>query len=713
MVNDYGNRIKFLFNRTSGISLICQNRSKIQQVYTLVVCEKPDAARRIAHALGTPKESRSGGIPVFEVASHDTRYVVTSAIGHLYGVSDNTTSRSVYPVLDLEWAPLQKNARAARAIKVISDLSKKALSFIHACDYDQEGEVIGYTILEYACNGMYEKSRRAKFSTLTDEEIRHSFANLSAPSAGLAEAGRSRHVLDYLYGINLSRALSKSFKAAKGGYHNLSIGRVQGPTLGFAVNREFEVRLHVPDPFWSVSANLAKQGEKFLADYVRSKIDTVSEASKIHESCTGSDAIVAEVENRRIALRPPTPFNLGDLQREAFRVLKVSPGYTLGIAEKLYLLALISYPRTSSQKLPQSIGYSKIISGLAKIGSYSRLASMVLSRPNLSPNEGKMSDPAHPSIYPTGVAPRSKLGGLEFKVFDLIVKRFLATFGDSAVTMRTDVSIDIAGNKFVAQGNEILYDGWMVIYRPYVNLERHLLPHMQAGERLDNTGIDLQEKFTQPARRFNQASLLAKMEQEKIGTKATRADIIGTLFKRNYVASSREGIEVTDLGLAVIESMKEFAPSIISTGLTRDIEERLENIETGRGNSVDAIAPAVDSLVESLSSFMQRELEIGAKIGDAAAFDRRQAATIGSCPICKTGQLRVITSFKTKKRFVGCSNYSEDGCKASTPLPQRGAIKTSGKTCGECGWPVVGIVFARRSKQWRICVNISCPAKKK
>jgi DNA topoisomerase-1 len=102
-------------------------------------------------------------------------------------------------------------------------------------------------------------------------------------------------VLDYLYGINLSRALSKSFKAAKGGYHNLSIGRVQGPTLGFAVNREFEVRLHVPDPFWSVSANLAKQGEKFLADYVRSKIDTVSEASKIHESCTGSDAIVAEV----------------------------------------------------------------------------------------------------------------------------------------------------------------------------------------------------------------------------------------------------------------------------------------------------------------------------------------------------------------------------------------------------------------------------------
>ncbi|MGI0037600.1 MAG: toprim domain-containing protein, partial [Nitrososphaera sp.] len=199
-------------------------------MYALVVCEKPDAARRIAHALGSPKEL-SAGIPVFDVTFDGRRYMITSAIGHLYGVSDATASRSVYPVLDLEWAPVQKNSRAARAIKVISDLAKNATSFVHACDYDQEGEVIGHSILEYACNGAYEKSRRAKFSTLTDEEIRDSFENLAAPSAGLAEAGRSRHMLDFLYGVNLTRALSKSFKVTRGGYRNLSIGRVQGPTL--------------------------------------------------------------------------------------------------------------------------------------------------------------------------------------------------------------------------------------------------------------------------------------------------------------------------------------------------------------------------------------------------------------------------------------------------------------------------------------------------
>jgi DNA topoisomerase-1 len=281
------------------------------------------------------------------------------------------------------------------------------------------------------------------------------------------------------------------------------------------------------------------------------------------------------------------------------------------------------------------------------------------------------------------------------------------------VTRRTDVSVDIAGYKFVAGGAEVVYDGWMVLYRPYVNLERHVLPRMQEGERLDNKKVEMDEKFTQPPRRYNQASLLARMEQEKIGTKATRADIIATLFKRNYVASSREGIGVTDLGLAVVESMKEHVPSIISTELTREIEDQLERIELGKGDSAAAIEPAVDKLVESLWSFVEKENEIGANIANAATFDQRQAATIGSCPVCKTGELRVINSPRTKKRFVGCSNYAQGNCKATAPLPQKGGLRVTGKACAECGWPVVGIVFARRAKQWRICVNMACPAKKK
>ncbi|HEY3095090.1 MAG TPA: toprim domain-containing protein, partial [Nitrososphaera sp.] len=157
-------------------------------MYTLVICEKPDAARRIAQALGDPQESRPSGIPVFDVASGGRRYKVCTALGHLYGLTDSTKNRSVYPVLDLEWTPVAKNPRAAKAIKIISELSKNASTFVHACDYDQEGEVIGHSILQYACGNKYEKALRAKFSTLTDDEIRESFATLERPSGGLAEA---------------------------------------------------------------------------------------------------------------------------------------------------------------------------------------------------------------------------------------------------------------------------------------------------------------------------------------------------------------------------------------------------------------------------------------------------------------------------------------------------------------------------------------------
>ncbi|HEV8404283.1 MAG TPA: DNA topoisomerase I [Nitrososphaera sp.] len=681
-------------------------------MYTLVVCEKPDAARRIAQALGDDaKESRPAGISVFDVTSDGRHYKVCTALGHLYGLADATRNRSVYPALDLEWVPNVKNPRVARAIRVISDLAKDAVSFVHACDYDQEGEVIGHSILQYACGSKYEKALRAKFSTLTDDEIKESFANLVKPNSGLAEAGRSRHMLDFIYGVNLSRALAQSLKTARR-YRNLSIGRVQGPTLAFAVDRELEIRLHVPDPYWTIAAQFEKNGQTFSAQYDGPRVETLAEAKSIVSACVGKDGKVSDVVDSKAVLRPPAPFNIGDLQREAYRLFRLGPGYTLAIAEKLYLRALISYPRTSSQKLPPSIGYGKIISGLSKIGSYGRLTPMLLSRDHLVPNEGRMADPAHPAIYPTGVAPGQKLSGLEFKVYDLIVKRFFATFGDPAVSRHTDINIDVNGYIFKAEGRTPVYEGWMIFYRPYVRLEQRELPELHKDDLVTNLGVEMEEKFTQPPYRYNQASLLAKMEQEQIGTKATRADIIATLFKRNYIASGKGGIEVTDLGFAVIDSMRAFVPAIVSINLTRSMEEQLEKVEQGSAESISVIEQAADKLVESLAAFMEKETDIGERIGNAASADSAQAATIGPCPVCKKGQLRMIKSYKTKKRFVGCSNYSA-GCKATAPLPQKGLIKTARKSCPECGWPIIGIVFARRAKQWKICINMQCPARKK
>ncbi len=667
-------------------------------MYTLVVCEKPDAARRIAQALGGAKETRISGVPVFDVRFQDRNYKICSAVGHLYGLVDRTKSRSVYPVLDLEWAPVEGKSRV---INVISKLSRDAGGFVHACDYDQEGEVIGHSILQYACNGAYEKSKRAKFSTLTDDEIRESFSSLQKPGAGLAEAGRSRHLLDFIYGVNLSRALAQSFKTGNKGYRNLSIGRVQGPTLAFAADREQEIRLFVPDPYWVVTADFEKDVQVIHARYEKPKIETLAEARAVTNSCTGKPGTVSSVDRKKIPLRPPAPFNTGDLQREAYRLFHVAPGYTLAIAEKLYLRALISYPRTSSQKLPASINYRKILSGLVRSSLYSS-ASILLSKSRLVPHEGPMTDPAHPAIYPTGVF--GKLSGLEFKIYDLIVKRFLATFGDAAVTERTDVAIDVNGHRFVTEGNAMVYEGWTAFYKPYARIEQTELPPLAAGDVLQNRQVAMEEKFTQPPPRYSQSSLLAKMEQEKIGTKATRADIIATLFKRNYLEQKRGGIEVTDLGFAVVESMREHVPDIVSTELTRSMEEQLEKVEQGSEEPVAVIEYAVDRLVESLEAFRNGAQEIGREIGAASKPDN----VLGSCPVCKSGSLRMIRSKKTKKRFVGCSNYS-NGCRASAPLPQKGIIKVA-RTC-RCGWPIVKVMFARRAKPWQICVNAHCPYK--
>jgi DNA topoisomerase-1 len=677
--------------------------------YTLVICEKPAAARRIAQALGKPTESSPGGIPIFEVKNGQNHYKICTALGHLYGLTDVTRSRSVYPVLDLEWAPVAENPRVVRAINIISELAKDASSFVHACDYDQEGEVIGHSILQYTCGDKYAEALRAKFSTLTDEEIRNSFANMAKPNCGLAEAGRSRHMLDFIYGVNLSRALVRSFKAI-GRYRNLSIGRVQGPTLAFAVNREIEIRLHIPDPYWIITAQFNKDGQIFSAQYEKPKVETPVEANAIINACVGRNGTVNSVSDNKQVLRSPVPFNIGDLQREAYSLFKLGPGYTLAIAEKLYLHALISYPRTSSQKLPPSIGYNKIISGLSKIGRYSQLISMLLSKDRLVPHEGQMTDPAHPAIYPTGVASQQKLSGLEFKVYDLIVKRFLAAFGDPAISQAVNVTIDVSGYIFKAGGMTLTYEGWMVFYKPYVRFNQRTLPELHKGDLLKNLGIEMEEKFTQPPHRYNQASMLAKMEQEKIGTKATRADIISTLFKRNYLAASKVGLEVTDLGFAVIDSMKEFAPGIVSTEMTRLMEEQLANVEQGSADSISVIEQAVDKLLESLASFMEKEADIGARINDAVSADSAQAAVLGKCPLCKKGQLCMVRSRTTKKRFVGCSNYA-GGCKATAPLPQKGSIRTTGKSCLDCSWPLVGVVFARGTKQWRLCTNIRCPSK--
>jgi len=198
------------------------------------------------------------------------------------------------------------------------------------------------------------------------------------------------------------------------------------------------------------------------------------------------------------------------------------------------------------------------------------------------------------------------------------------------------------------------------------------------------------------------------MERERIGTKATRADIIRTLVERGYVEDGN--MRVTDLGLAVIETMEKYAPSILTKELTREVEKRIESVEGHPCGDSELVRETVRSIADQLVELRANEDLVGQEIDAALVTTEAVSDALGSCPVCKGGRLRITHSKKTRKRFVGCTNYTL-GCKASAPLPQRGTIRTTPERCPNCSWPVVQVTSRR--KPWRFCINPSCPAKLK
>lgn len=685
--------------------------------YKLVICEKPLAAKRISEVLGSKKMTErelAPGVVIYEIISDkNQRFIVCSALGHLYSLFPIERNRKKYPVFEAKWSPrhsaiVREKRRILEILKVISKVSEGASGFIHACDYDLEGELIGYNILEYACNHKYELSMRAKFSSLTDSEINQSFNNLQKPNIRIVEAGKARHLIDFIFGINLSRALVNCLSVSNQNnrYYNLSIGRVQGPTLGFMADRELKIRNHVPDPVWYVTGKFEKDGSFFKSNLITS-VRKFSEIQKILTTCRNEKGTIKEIIRLDKKLNPPTPFNISNLQKEAFRIFKMSPAATLSVAESLYLSALISYPRTSSQKLPSSIGYKKILERLSM--NYptrnKNFVQNLLKLNHLVPYQGNEEDPAHPAIYPTGVK-HKKLNILQHKILDLIIKRFLSTFGTTAVTKYTEVTINVNGHDFMAKGNTILNYGWIPIYEPYFSFNESNLPELRMGEPVEVNEVTAMEDYTKPPARYNQATLLDKMESEGIGTKSTRADIINLLIKRKYIIQDKTGLEPTELGFIILNTMKKFIPEIVSIKLSTFLESSIKRIEDGDLEMIDIHKYLEKSLEIPLNKIKINELAIGDEIKNGLN-DSENATSIGKCPKCHVGEMILVKSRKSDKRFIACSEYRLTGCNTIASVPQLGNIKRSNSICS-CGWPILRIIFNRK-KIRTICVNRVCP----
>ncbi len=679
--------------------------------YEFIICEKPSTMEKISQALadGKPTKKADQGVSYYELTHNKMPIVVASAVGHLFTVAEKEKSFK-YPSFDVEWkltADVDKTAAFSRKYaNVIKKLAKGARVCTVATDYDIEGETIGVNIIKYLCNR--NDANRMKFSTVTAEDLKEAYAEKSKTiDWGQANAGTTRHILDWMYGINMSRALTNAVKSA-GSFMNLSTGRVQGPSLKIIVDKENEITAFIPQDYWEIELkgeHQEKDGKKeWIAYHERDRFDVEEETKTILKKCKGKPATVDKIESKRFNQSPPTPFDLGSLQTESYRCFGISPRDTLSIAQTLYSAALISYPRTSSQKLPAKIGYRKILGQLAKNSFYKETADILLAKSLLTPNEGKKDDPAHPAIYPTGNL-ADELTGREQKLYDLIVKRFIATFGEDAIRESNTVHIVIAGERFLCKGTRTVFKGWHILYQSYVDLKEDELPAFREREAVTYTLLHTLKMQTQPPRRYTPASLVNELEKRGLGTKATRAEIVESLVRRNYV-KGQKSFEATELGMKIVDVLQTSVSEILDEELTRHFEDEMEQIREGDKKSDEVIDEAKDTLVKILTKFKKNEKKTGEGLIEARKIERDITETLFPCFVCKVGMLRIRFSPKTKSRFIGCDKYPD--CTFTSPMGKGGMPKPADKNCESCASPM--LMTIRKGMPPLIeCINPNCP----
>lgn len=681
---------------------------------TIVLAEKPDACYRIAKALAQKKlkkKTSEFGVNYYEFYRKGKKHIAVAAVGHLFNLKQ-AKGKWTYPIFDVKWIPSFKarksSAFSEKYFKTIESIAKDGSSYIVACDLDTEGSTLAWNIIRFIFN--QKDAKRMKFSTLTKVDLVNAYEKMSKHLDWRnIEAGLARHHLDFIYGINVSRALTLAIKKMSPRFAVVSSGRVQGPILSILAEKELKIKKFIPKPFWQLQLVLLINGKTVVASYEKNKIWDEKEAKKIFDSCKGKRAIVEDVKKKKYRQRPLSPFNVTSLQTEAYRLFGYTPQQTLRIAQNLYTRAYISYPRTSSEKLPPQIGYRKILKALSTIKKYASLCKKLLELKELTPVEGKRTDPAHEAIHPTVEPPKyiNKMRGPEKKVYDLICRRYFTHFAPESVRESMKITILVNKHKFSTTGRRTLEKGWMEFYGPYAKFDEIILPDLKKGDKLNVKKFEMLDKETSPPPRYSQASIIKLLEQKNLGTRATRAAILQTLYYRDYVTG--KSIKVTSLGLKLAATLKKYVPDFVDEKLTRKFEKDLEKILQGKAKKEKVIKEARRALIKISKEFKQHERKIGKELGKAVVETQEDKSMIGPCPNCgKT--LKRLFSPRTRKYFVGCTGY-KDGCRTGFPLPHYSTIQRMDKICDKCNTPIIR-VFRKGKRPFKMCLDPKCVTKK-
>jgi DNA topoisomerase-1 len=657
----------------------------------LIVTEKDNAARRIAEILseGGHGVERTNGVNIYRWG--DTRCIGLS--GHVVGVDfppEYSDWRNVQPV-ELSEASVVKTPTKENIVAALKSLACDADEAVIATDYDREGELIGKEAYELIEEETDVPIKRVRFSSITEREVRDAFANPDDLDFDLAAAGEARQIIDLMWGAALTRFLSLT--AGQLGNDFISVGRVQSPTLKLIVDREREIQAFDPDDYWVIYGDLAKDDEAFEAQYFyegedgteNERVWNEADADDAYEDLReATSASVESVRRRTRTDDPPAPFNTTQFIRAAGS-LGYSAQRAMSIAEELYTAGWITYPRTDNTVYPEDLDPEELLETFADTGAFGEDAASLLEQDDIEPTEGDEETTDHPPIHPTGEIPgRQDLGEDEWEVFELVVRRFLATCAEPATWAHLRVVATANGRSLKANGKRLVEAGYHAVY-PYSSASENFVPEVEEGDDLDLSGVRLEAKETQPPRRRGQSRLIETMEQMGIGTKATRHRTIEKLYDRGYIENDPP--RPTGLAMAVVEAAEQFADHVTDEAMTARLEADMDAIAAGE-KSLDEVTDESREMLQRVFEDLHEHRE---EIGDFLRTSLKADKTLGPCPEC--GDDLLVRRSRRGSYFVGCDGYPD--CEYTLPLPSQGEPTVTDEVCAEHGLGHVKMLAGR------------------
>lgn len=556
---------------------------------------------------------------------------------------------------------------------------KKAEKIYLATDPDREGEAISWHLLK-ALKLEDKKVYRITFNEITKNAVKESLKNAREIDLNLVNAQQTRRILDRMVGYRISPVLWAKVK------RGLSAGRVQSVALRIICDREDEINSFIPEEYWTLDAFFDLPGEKkpLTAKYYGKKdkkasIHSKEEMDALVKEIGKSEFLVREVKKGERTKKAPLPFTTSTMQQEASKVLNFSTQKTMRLAQQLYegieikgsgTVGIITYLRTDSTRVSEE-AESAAAQYIAKTYGEAYAA----GRTGAAKTDRKIQD-AHEAIRPTDIARtplelKDSLSRDQFRLYQLIWKRFTASRMQAAKYETTSIRIDVGEHQFTVAASRLLFDGFMSVYIQEGDKEEEntLVRGVEAGEKLTLKDLEAKQHFTQPAPHYTEASLVRALEELGIGRPSTYAPTITTILARRYVAKENKNLYMTELGEVVNNMMKDAFPSIVDVNFTANMEALLDGVEEGSVNwktIVSNFYPDLDEAVKKAEKELE-EVDIADEVSDEV------------CELC--GRQMVI-KYGPHGRFLACPGFPE--CRNTKPY-----FEKIGVACPSCGRDIV------------------------